>query len=383
MRIAVFDYDTVVSNPSGKGVLRLLEALCDDHDFTVYSVRFDNPRPDRIRWRRVHAVRRPLVVLFVTFHLAAAWTLAFDRLVRREHYDIVQSFESSMVGAQLLGVHFCHRAYLRHHWTTSRPSGVRGAARWLYEKFASAMEPSAFARSELLVVPSKGLARELTAVYPAVAGKTIVVPNPVDVEDSRCPHDFDRAAFRRDHGLDPAALLLVFTALGHFERKGLPVVLDALAEISDQAVQVVVVGGTDDSVRRFGARAAQAGLTDRVVFAGMQRDPRPFLWAADAFVFPSAYETFSYVTFEAAASGLPVVVSRLYGVEDVVIDGVSGFVVERDGLAVADAIRALVGLGPEGRRAMGEQARQSVADHQPHRYVGGWRAAYEELYRGA
>ena len=60
----------------------------------------------------------------------------------------------------------------------------------------------------------------------------------------------------------------------------------------------------------------------------MQSDVRPYLWSSDVFVFPSLYETFSLVTYEAAASGLPIVVSQLYGVEDLLRDGDNGFLIE-------------------------------------------------------
>ena len=69
-------------------------------------------------------------------------------------------------------------------------------------------------------------------------------------------------------------------------------------------------------------------LGNRVKFVGMQSDVRPYLWSSDVFVFPSLYETFSLVTYEAAASGLPIVVSQLYGVEDLLVDGDNGFLIE-------------------------------------------------------
>jgi glycosyltransferase involved in cell wall biosynthesis len=384
MRIAVLDYDTVGSNPYGKGVLRVLESLCDEHDFTVYSPRFDNPRPDRIRWRRVPALRRPLLALFVTFHVGAWLVLSYDRLVRRCRYDVVQTLESSSFGASLVGAQFCHRAYLRTGWRDSHPDGLRRPVRWLYEWCAAALEPFVFRRAALVVVPSRGLAGELAAVYPEIRERIDVVPNAIDWAGAQPEAGFDRAALRRAHGLDPAAVVLVFVALGHFERKGLPLVLDALAQQARRPepgppLQRLVVGGTADLVTRFEARAAAAGLAGAVRFVGMRPDPRPFLWAADAFVFPSAYETFSYVSFEAAAAGLPLVVSRLYGVEEFLVDGETGVLVERTADSVAAAIRRVVDLGPEGRRAMGERAREAVRRFHVAAYVEGWADAYRRV----
>ncbi len=387
MRIAVFDYDTVPTNPYGKGVLRVLEGLCDEHEFTVYSPSFENPRPDRITWRRVRALPRPLLVLFATFHLGAWWALTFDRIVRRRRFDLVQGLESASFGARVVGVQFCHRAYLRHHWADSRPRGVRRPVRWLYEWAAAAFEPAVLGRARVVVVPSEGLAGELTAQYPSLGDRIVVVPNAIDWAGAQSAAGEAGAAaaaeVRRRHGLHPDRVLVAFVALGHFERKGLPLVLDALARCPDLDLDLVVVGGTADLVAGYAHGVTQAGLADRVTFVGMQRDPRPLLWAADAFVFPSAYETFSYVTFEAAAAGLPVIVSRLHGVEGFLVDGHTGVLVERTAVSVEAALRRVAALGPDGRRDLGARARDAVRSYDVASYVAGWARAYEAAARPA
>ncbi len=48
---------------------------------------------------------------------------------------------------------------------------------------------------------------------------------------------------------------------------------------------------------------------------------------ADAFVLPSSYETFSLVTFEAAASALPVLATPVNGVRELIEDGHNGFLI--------------------------------------------------------
>ena len=51
---------------------------------------------------------------------------------------------------------------------------------------------------------------------------------------------------------------------------------------------------------------------------------------ADAFVLPSSYETFSLVTFEAAASGLPILATPVNGVRELIEDGRNGFLIAPD-----------------------------------------------------
>lgn len=376
MRVAVFDYETTTTNPYGQGVLRVLRGLGAEHEFTLYAARFDDDGSAPVRWVRVPVLRRPLLALYLSFHVMAPLVALVDRR-RHGSPDVVHSLESALLRADVVGVQFSHRSYLRERWATSRPTGLRGLLRGAYERAAAALEPLALSRAEAIVVPSRGLAQELLAEYPHLAGRVEVVPNAIDWERAQPPPGFDRAAVRAGAGLEVDRFTCVFVALGHYERKGLPLVLDALEHLGEEAPQLVVVGGEPDLVADYAERARRQGLESRVRFVGSQPDVRPFLWAADAFVFPSAYETFSYATFEAAAAGLPLVVSDLYGVQDFLVPGHNGIAVERTASSVAAALARLVALGPEERRDLGTRASEAVRDYTEQRYVEGWRAAYE------
>ena len=111
----------------------------------------------------------------------------------------------------------------------------------------------------------------------------------------------------------------------------------------------------------------------------MRDDVRPWLWAADAFVFPSQYETFSLVSYEAAAAGLPIVVTKLHGVEDFARDGDTALVVERSADEVTGALLVLYAMGPEGRRDMGAKAAAAVSSFTTESFVAGWRRVLNEL----
>jgi hypothetical protein len=71
MKIAILDYVVTRNNPGGSSRLTMLEALCHEHEFTVFSAQFENPCPERIRWVRVPVVTRPQALLYVAFHLLA------------------------------------------------------------------------------------------------------------------------------------------------------------------------------------------------------------------------------------------------------------------------------------------------------------------------
>jgi glycosyltransferase involved in cell wall biosynthesis len=68
-----------------------------------------------------------------------------------------------------------------------------------------------------------------------------------------------------------------------------------------------------------------------------------YLWATDAYALPSAYETFSLAIFQAAAAGLPVLMSEhLYGAEDLIRDGDNGWVVPRTEEGVTRGLERLI-----------------------------------------
>ncbi|ANC32710.1 glycosyltransferase family 4 protein [Isoptericola dokdonensis] len=179
----------------------------------------------------------------------------------------------------------------------------------------------------------------LRATYRRLAPRTTVIGNGVDLERYRPPDEAERARARAALGLAPDDVALVFVGHEH-DRKGLPVVLDALP-LTDPRTHLVVVGGTADMTAGVRRAARARGVEARVHLLGRQPDPRPALHAADALVLPTAYESYGLVVVEALACGLPVVATATGCVPDLVTDGVDGWVVEPTARSVADAVAAL------------------------------------------
>ena len=379
MRIAIFDYKITRNNPIGSCHLAMLRALAGEHEFTVFAVEFENPCPQKIRFVRVPSPTRPLALLFVVYHFMAPLCYLLYRVRGGAKPDLVQALESNLAFGDLLYSHFCHGMYLKHHWSKSGAKGLRGWFRWLDHQLHAWMENFTYPRARQVVVPSRGLARELKAEFPYIENKLTVLPNPISLQRLQMPGEFDRQAFRQNLGIEDQDLVGLFVALGQFERKGLPLLLQALGTPGMQRVKLIVVGGEPDLIARYGDEAARNQLGNRVKFVGMQSDVRPYLWCSDVFVFPSLYETFSLVTYEAAASGLPIVVSQLYGVEDLLVDGNNGFLIETSVAGVREGLERVLGLSPDDRHAMGQRARLAASGCSEEHFVDAWRAFYLRL----
>lgn len=128
-------------------------------------------------------------------------------------------------------------------------------------------------------------------------------------------------------------------------------------------LKFVIIGGGDLDAK-LRNQAATLGIQDRVVFTGFRADVSALLAALDIYVQPSLNEAMGRAPLEAQAMGLPVVVSRVCGLPDIIEEGKTGFAVKPgDPEALAAAIEPLI-LSKELRERMGAAAKvwSSAAD---------------------
>ena len=133
--------------------------------------------------------------------------------------------------------------------------------------------------------------------------------------------------------------------------------VDAMSLVLPQIPNaVLVIAGEGDQLSETQRRAETLGQSIR--FLGWRRDIGTIYAAADCVVLTSDNEGMPVTLLEAAAAGLPSVTTAVGSASEVVIDGVTGFVVEPDASAVADGLVRL--LADESRAEMGAEARRRV-----------------------
>lgn len=107
----------------------------------------------------------------------------------------------------------------------------------------------------------------------------------------------------------------------------------------------------------------------QVEFVGWQDDIRPFLAASDVFVFPSYREGFPNVVIQAAAMGVPSIVTDINGCNEIICDGVNGVIVpSHDADRLYGAMKRMREDG-EAWENMSRKARVSVAERYERKYV--------------
>jgi glycosyltransferase involved in cell wall biosynthesis len=150
------------------------------------------------------------------------------------------------------------------------------------------------------------------------------------------------------------------------ESKGILVLLDACARLraNGLAFQLRLVGQFEspafESVVRL--RLADLGLVDSTVICGVLTgdDKWRQFFEADVFCFPTFFESesFGLVLLEAMQFRLPVIATRWRGIDSIVLDDSTGYVVEvRDSEALAERLASLL-RDPELRHSMGAKGRE-------------------------
>ena len=204
------------------------------------------------------------------------------------------------------------------------------------------------------------------------------IPNGVDTERFK-PNPEDRFRARKELGVDG----FVWLAVGRFDPpKDYSNMLQAFAHvILNHPESVLLIAGDGPLKKTMENMARELGIEKRVNFLGIRRDIPQLMNAADAYVMSSSWEGMPMVLLEASATGLPIVATDVGGNREVVLDGVTGFLVPpRNPEALAQAMLRMMELSEEKRRELGRAARKHVEENfSLDRVVDMWEALYKEL----
>jgi glycosyltransferase involved in cell wall biosynthesis len=187
----------------------------------------------------------------------------------------------------------------------------------------------------------------------------------------------DREALAEEWRLRNGQRLVV--AVGRLApQKNHTLAIRALAHVPDAMLAIIGGGPLREQLERA---AEEAGVRDRVVFAGVRSDARAVMGAADAVVLSSHWEGLPLVGLEALAAGTPLVATAVRGIRELVVDGESALVVPPDDeRALA---RALVRVLDE--RELSDRLRRNglaiAVAHSEEAMVAAYHRLYEDVLR--
>lgn len=260
---------------------------------------------------------------------------------------------------------------------------------------SSWMERTAMLDADAIIAVSHGTKADILRAYPEVdADKIHVIYNGIDLAEYRKTSATDALV---KYGVDVSAPYCLF--VGRITRqKGVTHLVDAVKYLP-KGMQVVLCAGAPDTPEiatemREGVEAARAAGGNIVWIEKMVTKPEAIQLYSNCRVFccPSVYEPFGIINLEAMACGAPVVASAVGGILEVVVDGVTGYLVpfkadkvtgfpvDGDKFArnLAAGIAELM-ANPKICKRMGEEGRQRVEE------MFAWEAIAAQtvkLYRG-
>ncbi|MDO6387158.1 MULTISPECIES: glycosyltransferase family 4 protein [unclassified Uliginosibacterium] len=310
-------------NPYGgaeRFIERALKALGEDAvQITLITRNWGGEHKPGVKVKLLGAPRLGRLLRDITF------TRSVRSLIKTQVFDLVQSHER-IPGCDIFragdGV---HASWLEQRARTLGPLGRLAQSLSPWHRYILRMEDRMFRDAKLraVICNSEMVRQDIAHRYPQLASKLHVIHNGVDhVHFHPGLRELHREKVREQLGVPESTRVLLFVGSG-FERKGVPQLIEALAQPALAQAELWVIG-KDRHARRLQKRAERLGVASRVRFLGPKKDVAPYLGAADVFALPTLYDPMPNAAIEALASGLPVLTSTSSGAAELVRLGENG-----------------------------------------------------------
>lgn len=236
---------------------------------------------------------------------------------------------------------------------------------------SKAVEESWFGNAEVLNPQNISRKRKHFTIYNAVDSSII----------NQAVSSIDCNSIRKSLGLNGHPVIGIVGRLR--SEKGHLILLDAMVEVAKviPEVKLLVVGDGPDRAK-LNERAKNLGIVDHILWLGEKEQSEVFnlYRVMDVVVVPSLFEGFGLTAAEAMAAGRPVVASAVDGLNEIVEDGVTGYLCSPgDKQSSAMSIIRLLSNSEKSNK-MGEKGRKRVSDlFSFETFSRTWLAAYKEL----
>ncbi|HIJ79555.1 MAG: glycosyltransferase family 4 protein [Desulfobulbaceae bacterium] len=343
-------------------------ALCADFELHVFANRW-RKQSGKITFHKVPVISFPRTLTSPSFAYLA------NKKIAEIGCDLIHSHER-ILQADIFTLHCIPHEIWVNAIRQKRMSLFDRATCWVENRMIRKGGCERF-------LPVSSLAMDYFARCYHVPRQSVEIIHPgIDLEKFQLAgNGANRNEVRDSLGIRRDERVILFVSM-NFELKGLAQIMDAMAlnkkqDPSAPVPRLLVVGKGNE--KKFQAHANSLGLGDNVIFTGVwQSSIEKLYWASDIFMMLSGFDTFGMAVLEAMAASLPVIVSTMVGAKDIVVDGVNGFVVERDDIAkISEKIRLLV--TPELGEKMGQAALAEAKKHSWDRIADRMATIYREL----
>lgn len=289
------------------------------HQITILSNKIDPSLLDRFKHKFVPILKPFSFLKMLSFAFFAR------QAAKKNAYDLISSNERTIYQDIYFAGEGSHG-----HWLKQRFKQVSGFKKLLIRInplhwTILFLEKLCLTHSRLMgvIAFSQNTKKELMAAHAIPSEKIKVVYHGIPPKQEAL--EMDRNTLRQDLGIVKDELVLLFVGSG-FERKGLKLLIEGLAHFTAPNYRLLVVG--KGSAKPYLKRAKKLNVDGKIRFLGHQSCVPPFYSIADIFILPTLYEPFGLVVLEAMLYEVPVIVSSLAGVSELIVDGENGLRVD-------------------------------------------------------
>ncbi|MBM3145132.1 MAG: glycosyltransferase family 4 protein [Chloroflexi bacterium] len=326
----------------------------------------DNPFPviDLGAWHPQRS--RSLNLLLLLRGLFRLWDL-----LRSKKIEVIETFtpDSNILGLLIARIAGVPVRIATHH------GYIEGAYSWT-NKLHGWMINKGFAQR--LVAVSDRVRRIAIAEEGIHPEKVVVILNGIAPITSNTPRAKIRHRIHNALGMK-ADSLLVLTVGRVTVQKGHTFLLDAIPKVLERFPNTVFAIAGEGHLRDvLKDKAAQLGVAGSTHFLGARSDIPDLLFAADVFVLPSLWEGLPLALLEAMSAGLPVVATRVEGVESMIVDGENGLLIPSEDVEMLSSALIKMIDDAEARARYGDRNRTLIEE----RYtIERMCERYEDLFR--
>lgn len=208
--------------------------------------------------------------------------------------------------------------------------------------------------STSIVAVSQEMSESLTKEFPLSAEKIHFIANGVPTELLQTPKEKIKKKTIR-----------IITVANLIPRKGLDQILQALAKISPDIRPTAKIIGDGYLHEKLEQTIKQLEIKNFVELTGTLSHKKVIeeLLASDLFIFTSYSEGRPNALVEAMAAELPVIVTNISGMRELITNGQNGFLYEPDDIDNLAALISTLSTNSTMRHNMGARARQTVINH--------------------
>ena len=346
------------------------------HGYDVITISADGPEVAEIKKDGTQHVAIPFTRKITPFQdLKCLWLLI--QAFRKLKPDIVHTHTPKAGLLGMLAALIC-RVPVRLHTVAGLPLiEATGFKRTLLE----AAERVTYACAQVVYSNSEGLKKFISETFELPDEKLKII-------GKGSSNGIDTAFFERSPEIESVAVAIkekfrigsgdfVFAFAGRIVNdKGITELVKAFEEVSKEfptkRLLLLLIGNFEEDHDPLGEDTVKYLTTDRrVILAGFQTDIRPWITAADAFVFPSYREGFPNVVMQASLLQVPCIVSDINGCNEIISNGNTGIVVPVKNIkALAEAMKTLV-MDDALRKQYALAASAFVAENFRREYIWG------------